>query len=273
MNDWKNVLPKRIEEEIELKKDKDNNYNQKTMCQNIGISEATLSLLLKGERNPRIDTIIALAKELDVDVDYLIGITDFKKRPSNQKEIDIEQLCKLFYMNKKSIENLMKINGTLNSKVFDTLFGSEVLYSDLIWKILNYFVYDDIKSEGAFVVENSNIIETAEKDWEISARISGITEDFELNTDGKHTLEPKQYEELLLKDIGDSLKEMKKRSAFEIEHLQDKVKELDNEIKALQQEQEINEVTEKMIDECKNDKREYEEEIAMIKDYLRFCND
>lgn len=292
MSDWKDVLPKRVEEEIELKKDKDINYNQKTLCKNIGISEATLSLLLKGERNPRIDTIIALAKEFNVDVDYLIGTTNFKKRPSSEKDIEMEQLCKMFGLNEESIKNLLHSDLGVNypsdnaADTLDAIFGKAYWYNQLMWKLQNYFMFDNKKPGGAYVVSHSAIKDMTEDIWDeemekngfepnssiVKLEVEGEVDDFYDNYDGKSYLTPSQYEDLLFKDIMETLKFMKKYSNFEIHHLKERIIEINDEIKAIEKnlsEGKINpEGVETIINNYKDEKKKHEEEIKTINE----CN-
>ena len=293
MSDWKDVLPKRVEEEIELKKDKDINYNQKTLCQNVGISEATLSLLLKGERNPRIDTIIALAKEFDVDVDYLIGTTDFKKRPSSEKEIEMEQLCKMFGLNEKSIQNLLHSDLGVNYKddnaaeTLDAIFGKGYFYNQLMWKLQNYFMNDDVALGGAYVI-NGSVVKEMKEEWDedspeddssgnrIKIEVDGEVDDFYDNCNGMSHLTHEQYDDLLLQDVIKTIKDMKKFSTFEIYHLENRIETIRNQI----------EETKKYIEKQKKNPSEsrfvgtsetmidnYNEEIKELRGRIKALND
>ena len=58
------------------------NINQKQLSELSGITEASISRYLAGERTPRIDIITNFARVLDVEVDYLLDeqkdiISDF----------------------------------------------------------------------------------------------------------------------------------------------------------------------------------------------------
>lgn len=62
---------------------KTQNMTQKDLSIKSGITEASISRYLNGERTPRIDIIINFAKALKVDVDFLISedeeMKDFEK--------------------------------------------------------------------------------------------------------------------------------------------------------------------------------------------------
>lgn len=50
-----------------------NGYSQKQLSKLSGITEASMSKYLSGERTPRIDVVVSLAKALGISVDELIG--------------------------------------------------------------------------------------------------------------------------------------------------------------------------------------------------------
>ncbi|MCR4898575.1 MAG: helix-turn-helix domain-containing protein [Acholeplasmatales bacterium] len=48
-------------------------YTQKELAEKTGITEASMSKYLSGERTPRIDVIVNLANALDITTDELLG--------------------------------------------------------------------------------------------------------------------------------------------------------------------------------------------------------
>ena len=55
-----------------LKLMKQKGWNQKMLSQKSGITEASLSRYLNGERTPRMDIVVNLAKAFNVTTDYLL---------------------------------------------------------------------------------------------------------------------------------------------------------------------------------------------------------
>lgn len=51
---------------------KEQNLNQKQLATKASITEASMSKYLSGERTPRIDVVVKLAKALDTSVSYLL---------------------------------------------------------------------------------------------------------------------------------------------------------------------------------------------------------
>ena len=51
---------------------KDNGLNQKQLAEKASITEASLSKYLSGDRTPRIDVVVKLAKALNTSVNYLL---------------------------------------------------------------------------------------------------------------------------------------------------------------------------------------------------------
>lgn len=60
--------------------------NQKELASRSGLTEASVSKYLSGARKPQLEAIIALAKALDTDADYLLGIQ--KESSSTYKDIE-----------------------------------------------------------------------------------------------------------------------------------------------------------------------------------------
>ncbi|MBR7100423.1 MAG: helix-turn-helix transcriptional regulator [Clostridia bacterium] len=56
---------------------KDNNLNQTTLSEKIGIAQSAISAWLSGKKEPSITSLWLLADLFDVDIDYLIGRKDF----------------------------------------------------------------------------------------------------------------------------------------------------------------------------------------------------
>ena len=52
------------------------NSSVSAFARRIGVPQKTLDHLVKGERKPSVDVIIAIAKSLDVSADWLLGLSD-----------------------------------------------------------------------------------------------------------------------------------------------------------------------------------------------------
>lgn len=52
---------------------KEKNMSQKELAEKAGITEASMSKYLSGERTPRVDVIVNLANALETTTDYLLG--------------------------------------------------------------------------------------------------------------------------------------------------------------------------------------------------------
>lgn len=79
MNDCNLTLGERIADTL-LKQGK----TQTDLCNEIGMKTSTLNAIITGERkNPRIETIVPIAKGLNISLDYLLGLSD-------ETSIDVE---------------------------------------------------------------------------------------------------------------------------------------------------------------------------------------
>lgn len=61
-------------QKIELMKE--NKISQSMLAKVLNVKQQTISRYIKGEREPDIDIIIAIAKYFEVTADYLLGLED-----------------------------------------------------------------------------------------------------------------------------------------------------------------------------------------------------
>lgn len=54
----------------------ENNISQNTLAQRIFMSQSVVNNYCTGKREPSLDVLIAICKELNVSADYLLGLTD-----------------------------------------------------------------------------------------------------------------------------------------------------------------------------------------------------
>ncbi len=69
----------------------DSGMLQKELAAKIGVSRYAITGYESGKREPDLEKIIALAKVFDVSIDYLVGVSDIKKR-DNHYYVAVEQL-------------------------------------------------------------------------------------------------------------------------------------------------------------------------------------
>jgi len=69
---------------------KEQSMTQKELARRSGLTEASVSKYLSGARKPQLEAIIALAKTLNTDADYLLG---FEKGSSSTYK-DIEKMIR-----------------------------------------------------------------------------------------------------------------------------------------------------------------------------------
>ncbi len=56
---------------------KENNMSQKALAKKIFMSQTIINNYCTGKREPSLDVLIAICKELNVTSDYLLGLTDY----------------------------------------------------------------------------------------------------------------------------------------------------------------------------------------------------
>ena len=104
--------------------------SQVALAKRIDISNVTISRYINGERTPRLDIIIKIAKLFNVSTDYLLGITPTKKQKSISRNIDndiSEITCTLLsldtnkHLNKKQIDFTKNLILTNKKIILDAL--------------------------------------------------------------------------------------------------------------------------------------------------------
>ena len=98
------------------------NISQQELAKIIGTSKSSINMYERGEREPGLETVGALADYFDVRTDYLLGKTDDKRSPRNAKKYN-----KLIL---QALENHRKLYG-YDRKQLEELLDWEGLYSDL----------------------------------------------------------------------------------------------------------------------------------------------
>lgn len=105
MSDCKLTLGERIADSL-LKQGK----TQTDLCNEIGMKTSTLNAIITGERkNPRIETIVPIAKGLNTSLDYLLGLSD---EPS--LNVELKAISKEYGISVKAMENIKKMNVPMN---------------------------------------------------------------------------------------------------------------------------------------------------------------
>ncbi|MDE6029772.1 MAG: helix-turn-helix domain-containing protein [Clostridiales bacterium] len=55
----------------------ENNLSQNALAQKINMSQSVVNNYFTGKREPSLDVLISICKELQVSADYLLGLTDY----------------------------------------------------------------------------------------------------------------------------------------------------------------------------------------------------
>lgn len=66
---------------------KEKGITQRELASKVGVTEASMSRYIKGERVPSGPIVVNIAKELGISVDYLVGTSSVKKRQTNADRI------------------------------------------------------------------------------------------------------------------------------------------------------------------------------------------
>lgn len=87
--------------------------SQVDFAKKINVQKSTINGYIHGYRSPSIETLILMAKELNVSIDFLIGLSNVRKNLAelNDDEIQIIDAYRNFGLEGKSIiRNITKVN-------------------------------------------------------------------------------------------------------------------------------------------------------------------
>ena len=101
----KNSLSERLKE-LRTKQ----NISQYTLAENLNLSRGLLSNYEQGRREPDYDTLLLIANYFDVSVDYILGVTEVKKRllHNNMSDKYKRLMISILDLSKQSLEELEK---------------------------------------------------------------------------------------------------------------------------------------------------------------------
>ena len=98
------------------------NLSQQELSKIIGISKSSINMYERGEREPGLETVGALADYFDVRTDYLLGKTDDSRSPKEAKKYN-ELII-------QSLDNYRQLHG-YDRKQMEALLDWDDMYSDL----------------------------------------------------------------------------------------------------------------------------------------------
>ena len=185
------------------------NLSQQELSKIIGISKSSINMYERGEREPGLETVGALADYFDVRIDYLLGKTDDKRSPKEAKKYN-----KLII---QSLEDYRLLNG-YDRKQIEDLLDWEDMYSDLengrtlgdvglLKTIQGQLAVDETIYPNDSVDQNKNspsepLLTEGEKMWlELYHRLSAETRELMIHTMGGFDRLPKDKQKLALQMI------------------------------------------------------------------------
>jgi len=91
----------------------ENKETQKHLANELGVKRETVNQWENGARDLKTQCIINLAKHFNISADYLLGLTNIKIYPHNEKDKIIEELSRKVFDYERQID---KVNEVLKRK-------------------------------------------------------------------------------------------------------------------------------------------------------------
>lgn len=183
---------------------------QKELAHAIGVTDNTISYFCSGSRTPNLQQIIAIAKELNVSSDYLLGLSN---TPSVDE--DMQVACKMTGLSEKAISRLREASEYIRANppgfiqnAYDVLLsvdgpeytlqpeGKKVSASEVFYVSLSNYLHERSTEVGADMIADLDE-ETHEELLSLQKRLAVIG----------YTVTPKQtVTSTMLQDACDALR-------------------------------------------------------------------
>ena len=185
------------------------NLSQQELSKIMGISKSSINMYERGEREPGLETVGALADYFDVRTDYLLGKTDDKRSPKEAKKYNklivqsLEDYRLLHGYDRKQIEDLLDWDGMYS----DLENGRTLGDAGLLKKIQGLLAVDATIYPNDSAVYNGNppseqSLTEGEKMWlELYHRLSAETRELMIHTMGGFDRLSKDKQKLALQMI------------------------------------------------------------------------
>ncbi len=163
---WARPLSEVLKVEISRRRKKDPDFRQNRFAEELGISPSTLTQLLNENRNPSLDLAFSIAQALDCSIDYLVGLSDVKKRSWNEYSKSKELISKQTGLLNSAIDRLVKLKEDEDfAYVINSLILSDTRLMNLIADYLNFlptnenaiYAYDAGKKKKYHFVNNTYV--------------------------------------------------------------------------------------------------------------------
>ena len=223
---------------------------QKEFCESFKdflFQESLLTDILSNKKRRTIDNLSLIADKLNISLDYIVGKNDIMEIDN-----DIKAINKYTRLSESAINKLKELDQDLVNVLDEILLDDNC--EELLEKIHYYFLFDNVSKENA-VIYNESYIKAVSH-----STSKGSKDKANLITDALNqcVISNERIEELLLKDIGDAIKEIKKYTNEQIIVIKECLKPL-YEINAKNNDKEVEKEIkklERMIDEIRNRQNE-----------------
>lgn len=177
MSNFNNQL-KKLRQEYSL--------SQQELADKIGISKSSINMYERGEREPGIETVKRIADFFNVDVDYLFGISDVKKRQGFKIERANKSVAHNIQQHREranlSQNQLAKMLDVDESVVANLEGGKKALKKDMLYKIC-----DALHLIPGNIIPRDSEELTDDEEYLLSRRDNETPDQFEL-TEGEKML-------------------------------------------------------------------------------------
>ncbi|MDD5792268.1 MAG: helix-turn-helix transcriptional regulator [Erysipelotrichaceae bacterium] len=214
---WKSSLSKLLKEELIARQTSDSSYSQNKFAEDLGLQKSQLSALInKGNKRPSIDVMYRIATEMNVSIDYLLGLSKIRTTNPTREMMKVSELSDLLNIPYRVAHNLINIYLKDDTRqTFINLLYNPIALRPFIKCIEEYYDFDEYETNSAEFtykwISNNNLHKKT------------IT----LSADG--------LERFYQSNVLESVKKMKESSPEEEEHLNNAIGYAEQMVKYLQE--------------------------------------
>lgn len=214
---------------------------QTELCESIEMKTSTLSAIITGERkNPRIETIISIAKGLNVSLDYLMGLTG---EPSTN--VGIKAISDTYGISSIALKNIQEAKDSYEMLSYDDL-NNHLSFSEIINTLLESNVFFSFIVDFLYYIDyhpsiNDKVqLRSERKNIESLIMSADILEDYYFKNVMDDIKEVKRQSHIHLKALKTESSELRAESNITGDYtrmieLSESMKKIESEIKSLEE--------------------------------------
>ena len=211
--DFRDVLSKRLSDELEKRKDKNPKYTQKDLAEDLGIDASTISKYLSKDRQTSVESLYKISEALDCSIEWLVRDDVPRSRKPSKEENHMSMIAEKTGFSLDTIQKILMFSDEEKEFIECLVNAHSFIY--LLKQLIKFFNFNRYHNDYAFVyVEEEEISENGKMIFP-----AGILDD--------HAIPIEEYEQIKLSSISKTIKSIKDDSLYHVRILENEIKLVD----------------------------------------------